>query len=168
MHAHLKQADDDYKRVKYNTVVSAAMKMLNALEGVGEAGSRDALELAREGLSILLRILQPVVPHITHVLWEQLGYAAAMGDIVDAPWPQVDAAALAKERIELVLQINGKLRGKIEVAADADKAAIEAVAIDAAQAMHNGGAAPARAEARPRVIIVPNRLVNVVMPKNAA
>jgi leucyl-tRNA synthetase len=75
---------------------------------------------------------------------------------------------LAKERIELVLQINGKLRGKIEVAADADKAAIEAVAIDAAQAMHNGGSTPSRGDARPRVIIVPNRLVNVVMPKNAA
>ena len=68
-------------------------------------------ELAREGLSLLLRVLNPVVPHITHALWEQLGYAAQYGDILDAPWPKVDTAALAQEEVELVLQVNGKLRG---------------------------------------------------------
>jgi leucyl-tRNA synthetase len=168
LHAHLKQADDDYKRVKYNTVVSAAMKMLNALEGLGPDAGQISNELAREGLSILLRVLHPVAPHITHALWQQLGFAAAMGDIVDAPWPRVDAQALAKEQIDLVLQINGKLRGKLTVAADADQAAIEAAAIDAAKGALKtakiDGAGTASAP-RPRVIIVPNRLVNVVMPK---
>jgi len=168
VHAHLKQADDDYRRVKYNTVVSAAMKMLNALERLTEHGARDAGELAREGMSILLRVLHPVVPHITHALWEQLGYAGAMGDIVDAAWPAVDAEALAQTEIELVLQINGKLRGKLVVAADANDAAIEAAAIKAASdhsVRVDGSATKAGA---PRVIIVRNRLVNVVLPKTAA
>src|SRR5207245_2058407 len=87
LHAHLKQADDDYRRVKYNTVVSAGMKMLNALEKAPAETTPAAIELVREGLSLLLRVLNPVVPHITHALWEQLGYAAKYGDILDAPWP---------------------------------------------------------------------------------
>jgi leucyl-tRNA synthetase len=161
LHVHLKQADDDYRRIKYNTVVSAAMKMLNALEQIPDNADAATVALAHEGVSVLLRVLNPVAPHITHVLWNDLGYAAVLGDLVDAPWPQVDPAALAQARIELVLQINGKLRGKIEVAADADNATIEAAAIDAAQAV-NAGAADG---ARPRVIIVPKRLVNVVLPK---
>ncbi len=169
LHAHLKQADDDYKRVKYNTVVSAAMKMLNALERLELDAGHASNELAREGLSILLRVLHPVAPHITHALWQQLGYAVDLGDIVDAQWPRVDAQALAQEQIDLVLQINGKLRGKLTVAADADQATIEAAAIDAAQGTLKGaridGAGASASTPRPRVIIVPNRLVNVVMPK---
>ena len=97
LHLHLKQADDDYKRVKYNTVVSAGMKMLNVLESAPAEATPAAVELAREGLSLLLRVLNPVVPHIAHALWEHLGYAAKHGDILDAPWPKVDTAALAQE-----------------------------------------------------------------------
>jgi leucyl-tRNA synthetase len=158
LHLHLKQADDDYKRVKYNTVVSAGMKMLNALERIPEEPTPAPVELAREGLSLLLRVLAPVVPHIAHALWEQLGYAAKHGDILDAPWPTVDAAALAQEEIELVLQVNGKLRGKIVVPSAADKAAIERAAIASPEVKrHTNGAAPKR------VIVVPGRLVNVVV-----
>jgi len=118
---------------------------------------------------LLLRMLNPVVPHITHVLWEDLGYAVKQGDIVDAPWPQVDAAALAQAEIELVLQVNGKLRGKLTVAASADTAAIEAAAIASAPvqralAESNGDGDFVTA---PRVIVVPHRLVNVVLaPKS--
>jgi outer membrane lipopolysaccharide assembly protein LptE/RlpB len=129
LHLHLKQARDDYERGKYNTVVSAAMKMLNALEDAPLDDSAASIELAREGLSLLLRILNPVAPHIAHVLWKELGYAARHGDILDAPWPEVDAAALAQEEIELVLQINGKLRGKLRVPAAADSSAIQRAAI---------------------------------------
>jgi leucyl-tRNA synthetase len=167
LHVHLKQASDDYKRIKYNTVVSAAMKMLNALEAVPRDDTSASTELAREGLSVLLRVLNPVAPHITHVLWEDLGYAAKLGDIVDAAWPQVDVAALKQEEIELVLQVNGKLRGKLTVAASADRAAIEAAAIAStpvqrALAEANGANAGAKLAAS-RVIVVPNRLVNVVL-----
>src|SRR5438477_4352574 len=129
LHMHLKQADDDYRRVKYNTVVSAGMKILNALESIAPEATPAAVELAREGLSLLLRVLNPVVPHIAHALWEDLGYAAKHGDILDAPWPKVDIAALAQEEIELVLQVNGKLRGKLRVPAAADAAAIEKAAV---------------------------------------
>ncbi|MGH8800490.1 MAG: leucine--tRNA ligase, partial [Casimicrobiaceae bacterium] len=82
LHLQLKQADYDYRRIQYNTVVSAGMKMLNALEDAPFDGTPGAAELAREGLSLLLRVLNPVVPHITHVLWEDLGFAAAIGDII--------------------------------------------------------------------------------------
>jgi leucyl-tRNA synthetase len=156
LHLHLKQADDDYKRVKYNTVVSAGMKMLNALERIPDQ-TPPAIELAREGLSLLLRALAPVVPHIAHALWEQLGYAAKYGDILDAPWPAVDAAALAQEEIELVLQVNGRLRGKIVVPSTADKATIERAAVASPEVKkHCNGAAPRK------IVVVPGRLVNVV------
>jgi leucyl-tRNA synthetase len=158
LHVHLKQADDDYRRVKYNTVVSAGMKMLNALEAVPAEATPHAVELVREGMSILLRVLNPVVPHITHCLWEQLGYAAKHGDILDAPWPKVDGAALAQDEVELVLQINGKLRGKLRVAAAADSAAIEKAAVASPEfAKHANGAPPKK------VVVVPGRLVNVVV-----
>jgi len=157
LHLHLKQADDDYKRVKYNTVVSAGMKMLNALERVPDESTPATIELVREGLSILLRVLAPVVPHIAHALWEQLGYAEKHGDILDAPWPKVDQAALAQEEIELVLQVNGKLRGKIVVPAAADKAAIERAAVASPEVKrHCNSAAPRK------IVVVPGRLVNVV------
>jgi leucyl-tRNA synthetase len=168
LHLVLKQADYDYRRLQYNTVVSAGMKMLNALEAAPFDATAASIELAREGLSLLLRMLNPVVPHITHALWEDLGYAVKHGDIVDAPWPQVDAAALAQAEIELVLQVNGKLRGKLTVAASADTAAIEAAAIASAPVQRalaeSNGAGDANVVAAPRVIVVPNRLVNVVLP----
>jgi leucyl-tRNA synthetase len=110
LHLTLRQADYDYERIQYNTVVSAGMKMLNTLESL-EAGAPGAAPLAREGLSMLLRVLYPVVPHTTWVLWIDLGFAARHGDLLDAAWPAVDEAALARDEIELVLQVNGKLRG---------------------------------------------------------
>jgi len=158
LHLHLKQASDDYERVKYNTVVSAGMKMLNALEEIPDDGSAGSIELAREGLSLLLRVLNPVAPHVTHVLWQALGFAAARGDILDAAWPKVDASALAQEEIELVLQVNGKLRGKLVVPAGADTAAIQKAAVASPEVQrHANGAAPKR------VVVVPGRLVNVVV-----
>ena len=107
-----------------------------------------------EGFSILLRVLSPITPHITHALWQELGYGE---DILSAPWPQVDESALVQDELELVLQINGKLRGSIKVAATADKAAIEAIAVasEVAQQHLNGGAPK-------KVVVVPGRLVNIV------
>ncbi len=172
LYLHLKQADNSYQRMQYNTVVSAAMKMLNALEAAPAEATHASAELAREGLSLLLRVLNPAAPHITHLLWEELGYAAHLGDVVDAPWPRVAADALAQESIELVLQINGKLRGKLTVAANADKSAIEAAALASAAVRkvlaEDGAGGQAAASAAPKVIVVPNRLVNVVLRRNPA
>jgi leucyl-tRNA synthetase len=158
VHATLEQALFDYQRLKYNTVVSAAMKMLNALEALGADGGAATPAVLREGLSILLRTLYPIAPHITHGLWTELGFAAAHGDLLDAPWPQPDPVALAREEIELVVQVNGKLRGAIRVPAAADKAAVEAAAL--ADETVQKFVAGARVK---RVVVVPNKLVNVVV-----
>jgi leucyl-tRNA synthetase len=168
LYLQLKQADFDYQRLQYNTVVSAGMKMLNTLEAAPMDATDAATELAREGISLLLRVLNPVVPHITHALWEDLGYAARFGDLVDAPWPKVHDDALDRDEVELVLQVNGKLRGMLTVAADADKGAIEAAALASAavrKAMAENGDADDAPVAR--IIVVPNRLVNVVLQKKS-
>jgi leucyl-tRNA synthetase len=158
IHTVLRQVDYDYQRMQYNTVVSGAMKMLNALEDFkadGEAGANAAL---REGFGILLRVLYPVTPHVAHALWKELGYAAAQGDLLDAPWPKVDEGALKQDEIELVLQVNGRLRGAILVPAGAGKAEIERIALasEAFQKFAEGATAK-------KVIVVPGRLVNVVV-----
>jgi leucyl-tRNA synthetase len=158
IHTVLKQVDYDYQRMQYNTVVSGAMKLLNALEDYKGAWAGDNLTVVHEGFGILLRCLYPATPHIAHTLWAGLGYAAHQGDLLDAGWPTVDDAALLQDEIELMLQINGKLRGSMVVAADASKEAIEkmAAAHELVQQFANGG--PIR-----RVIVVPGRLVNVVL-----
>ncbi|MDH4463847.1 MAG: leucine--tRNA ligase [Acidovorax sp.] len=158
IHNVLKQVDYDYQRMQYNTVVSGAMKMINALEDFKAADSAGAQVALIEGFGILLRVLYPATPHIAHSLWSSLGYANHLGDLLDAPWPQVDPGALVQDEIELMLQINGKLRGSVLVPAAADKAEIERLALASeAFAAHSGGAAPKR------VIVVPGRLVNVVV-----
>jgi leucyl-tRNA synthetase len=158
IHTVLKQVDYDYQRMQYNTVVSGAMKMLNALEDFKAADCEGAQVALIEGFGILLRCLYPATPHITHQLWSELGYAAHLGDLLDAPWPQVDAGALVQDEVELMLQVNGKLRGSIHVPAAADKAEIERIALASeAFAAHSGGAQPKR------VVVVPGRLVNVVV-----
>jgi len=123
--ALLQQADFDYERVQYNTVVSAAMKVLNALADAAPATLPLSDALLRESLGILLRVLYPIAPHITHVLWGELGFTAELGELLDAPWPRPDPAALKADMIELVVQVNGKLRGSIRVPAEADRTAIE-------------------------------------------
>ncbi len=159
VHTVLRQVDYDYQRMQYNTVVSGAMKLLNALEGfkadAADAGDHAAL---REGFGILLRCLYPATPHITHQLWQQLGYDKDMGELLDAPWPSVDVGALEQDEIELMLQVNGKLRGSLHVPATASKQEIEKIALASeVLARHAEGATPKR------VIVVPGRLVNVVL-----
>lgn len=158
IHTVLKQIDYDYQRMQYNTVVSGAMKIINALEGFKGGETADGQIATIEGFGILLRVLYPATPHITHVLWKELGYANKQGDILDAAWPQVDPKALVQDELELVLQVNGKLRGSIRVPASADKAQIEAAALanEDAQKFING-ATPKK------VVVVPGRLVNIVV-----
>lgn len=157
VHLVLKQVSYDYERMQYNTVVSGAMKLLNALEGHKGQDAPDQAVL-REGFSVLLRVIYPACPHIGHALWTELGFAAELGDLLDAPWPAVDEAALVQDAIELMLQVNGKLRGAVKVPAAADKAAIEAAALATEEfAKFSEGKAPKK------VIIVPGRLVNIVV-----
>ncbi|MDP3310705.1 MAG: class I tRNA ligase family protein, partial [Polaromonas sp.] len=112
----------------------------------------------REGMGILLRCLYPATPHVAHTLWSDLGFATDHGELLDAPWPEVDPAALVQEEIELVLQINGKLRGAVTVPAGADKATIEAAALATEAFVKQAAGALAK-----KVIVVPGRLVNIVI-----
>src|SRR5690606_33602283 len=110
-----------------------------------------------ETTSILLRVLYPVVPHITWKLWQDLGYDQVHGDLLDAPWPIVDEAATIADEIELMLQVNGKLRGSIKVANDAGKEQIEATAVT-----HEATIRFLEGRTPKRVIVVPGKLVNIV------
>ncbi len=160
IHSVLKQVDYDYQRMQYNTVVSGAMKMINALENfkatsTTEAGAAQALH---EGFAILLRCIYPATPHIAEQLWGELGYADSYGALLDAPWPEVDPAALHQDEIELMLQINGKLRGAIVVSANASRAEIEAAALASEAFVRNAAGTQPK-----KVVLVPGRLVNVVL-----
>jgi len=157
IHSVLRQVSYDYERMQYNTVVSGAMKLLNALEShVGQAAVAPAP--LREGFGILLRALYPVCPHTTWTLWNELGFAVDHGSLLDAPWPQIDESALAQDEIELMLQINGKLRGRLRVAAKADKANIEAAALATPEFAKFAEGRNAK-----KIVVVPGRLVNIVV-----
>ena len=158
IHAIFKQVDYDYQRMQYNTVVSGAMKMLNALEDFQDDGSAGSGAALRECLGILLRAIYPATPHLTHALWLDLGYSAELGDLLDAPWPTADETALQQDEIELVLQINGKLRGAIVVPATASREQIERIAIESEVFQKLAGG-----QAIKKVVIVAGRLVNVVV-----
>ena len=155
IHVCLKQANYDFGKHQFNTVVSAAMKVLNALEKAPRDDAAAHAEVAEEGLSVLLRLLAPITPHITHALWQDCGFGA---ELLDAAWPEPSDHALKQDEIDLVLQVNGKLRGSVRVAADAGASDIEALALasEAAQRFMEGK--PPR-----KVIVVPGRLVNIVV-----
>ncbi len=168
VHLLLKQANYDLCKQQFNTVVSACMKLSNLLESnlpsmvssediatYGLVSVKEAQWYAfSEAFSILLRLLSPIAPHITQTLWQELGYG---DDILTAPWPEVDEAALEQDEIELVIQVNGKLRGNLRVAKDTDNAALErfALAHEAVQKQLEGGTPK-------KIIVVPGRLINVV------
>jgi leucyl-tRNA synthetase len=160
IHSVLRQANYDYERMQYNTVVSALMKMLNTLEDSPLAASKDVNDNAAlaECYSILLRVMYPACPHLAFQLWNELGYGANQGDLLDVVWPTVDETALQRDEIELMLQINGKLRGSLTVSANADKASIEQAA-----AAHEQVTKQAAGAVPKKIIVVPGRLVNVVL-----
>ena len=151
IHSVLKQANYDFAKHQFNTVASAAMKILNALDRF--EGGRNAV--TEEGLSILLRLLSPITPHICHHLWRELGFG---DDILHASWPEPIEAALLQDEIELVLQINGKLRGSARVPAGATQEQIEQHALESEVAKKYMEGKPAK-----KVIVVPGRLVNIVL-----
>ncbi len=152
VHEALRQALYDFGRHQFNTVVSGGMKILNTLTRI-EAGD-DASTIRREGLSILLRLLSPITPHIAHELWRELGYG---DNVLEAAWPVPDEAAMARSLITLVVQVNGKLRGQIEVPIDADRSAIEQVAQNEPNVQRFVEGRPIR-----KIVVVPGKLVNVV------
>jgi leucyl-tRNA synthetase len=149
-----KVTDDLGRRRTYNTAIAAVMELLNALAKFpqSEAQNRSVMQ---EALEIAVIGLSPIIPHVTHALWHALGHSRVL---IDESWPPVDAAALETSRVEMVVQVNGKLRGRISVAVDADEAAVrEAALADANVQKFIAGAAVRK------VIIVPRKLVNIVV-----
>ena len=150
----VKVTDDIGRRRTFNTAVAAVMELLNAISRF-EDRSATGRAVVQEALEIAVIALSPMVPHITHALWKELGHDAAL---VDLRWPSADAQALVQEEITLVVQVNGKLRSQISVAVDADEAAVRAMALaDETVRRFIGEATPKK------VIVVPRKLVNVVV-----
>ena len=153
IHAALRKALYDYERHQFNTVVSACMTMVNVLHKLD--GEGEGVAVRREGLAIVLRLLAPIAPHLTHHLWRELGYGE---DILGATWPQVDEAALQRDSVEYVVQVNGKVRGQIRVPVDAERSVIEQAAIGNENVRRFLGDGQVR-----KVILVPGKLVNLVV-----
>ncbi|MDN3520606.1 leucine--tRNA ligase [Halomonas ramblicola] len=149
-----KAGDDIGRRTTFNTAIAAVMELTNALGRFDDA-SPQGLAVVREAVEACVLLLAPIVPHACHALWRELGHESP---VIDAPWPTVDESALARDSIELVVQVNGKLRARIQVAADADKAAIEAEAFAAENVQRHTEGKTIR-----KVIVVPGKLVNIVV-----
>lgn len=154
MHKYLLQANKDMERYQFNTVVSAAMKILNLLMKLTTENEAES-HLIHEGLGILLRLLSPITPHITHVLWQSLGFGE---NILDSSWPKADTKALKTSQVGMVVQINGKLRARIQVSSDASDALIKNVALNQDNVQRYIIDKKIK-----KVIVVPQKLVNIVV-----
>ena len=148
-----KVSDDFGRRQTFNTAIAAVMELCNEVGKLDEANPQNRA-LADEALRVVVLMLCPIVPHICHHLWQLLGGA---GDVMNAPWPTVDETALERDSIELVVQVNGKVRARMSVAAGADKAAVEALAMQQPNVARFLEDVTVR-----KVIVVPGKLVNIV------
>ncbi len=151
IHSVLKQANYDLGKHQFNTVASAAMKILNALERLQDTSSAEA----KEGISILLRLLSPITPHLSHALWKELGFG---DDILRAPWPEPDPKALEQDEIDYVVQVGGKTRGSLRAPKSADRPSLEALVTASALVQKY-----VTGQAIRKIVIVPGRLINVVV-----
>jgi leucyl-tRNA synthetase len=155
LHETIRKVGDDVgRRYTFNTAIAAVMELMNEL-GKFNDESAQGRAVMQEALRAIVLMLSPIVPHITHHLWRQLGYTTAL---VDEAWPQHDDSALVKDSIELVIQVNGKLRGKISVPANADKAAIEQQALNDENVKSHIAGKDVK-----KIVVVPGRLVNLVV-----
>jgi len=154
-HETIKKVSDDFgRRQTFNTAIAAVMELLNDCGKLADKSNAQGLAVEREVLVSAIKLLSPIVPHIADELWRVLGESAAL---LDTSWPQVDESALERSSITIVAQVNGKVRAKIEVAADADKETLErtALANENVQKFIDG-------KMIRKVIVVPGKLVNVV------
>jgi leucyl-tRNA synthetase len=153
-HETISKVNDDYgRRNTFNTAIAAVMELLNE---TGKLSDKEPQSIAvrHEALTSAVLLLAPIAPHICHRLWNLLGHSGA---VADADWPTLDESALVRSSIEMVVQVNGKVRGKIQVAADAAKEAVEKLALDDSNVQRFTEGATIR-----KIIVVPGRLVNIV------
>jgi leucyl-tRNA synthetase len=156
IHLGLKQATYDLDRQQFNTVASSGMKILNTLEKLQKEAEADWQSVAHEGFSILLRLLSPLSPHIAQTLWNELAYG---DDILNASWPEALESAMVQDEVKLMIQVNGKLRGDLEVSRSTSKEAIEQLVLEqdcVTKFLVDGKSVR-------KIIVVPNKLINVVI-----
>ena len=152
-HETIGKVDDDYgRRQTFNTAIAAVMELCNEVSKL-DTSSANGLAVEREALQAALLLLCPIVPHATEHLWREL----CGEDIILARWPLVDSAALSRDELEIVVQVNGKVRAKLSVAVDADKETLEAAALAEENVIRFIEEKTVR-----KVIVVPGKLVNVV------
>jgi leucyl-tRNA synthetase len=153
-HALAKASDDIGRRRNFNTAIAAMMELLNTVGRFADDTPQDCA-VRQEALETALLVLSPIIPHVCHALWKELGHERA---IVDEPWPQADASALVQETLEIVVQVNGKLRSRITVPVGANESAVSEAALADEQAKKFIAGKPVR-----KVVVVPGKLVNLVV-----
>ncbi|MDE2088774.1 MAG: leucine--tRNA ligase [Gammaproteobacteria bacterium] len=155
VHATIAKVSDDVgRRYTFNTAIAAVMELLNAITRFEDA-SAQGRAVVQEGLEAVVRLLSPIVPHICRALWWTLGHREAL---IDAPWPEADANALERDRVELVVQVNGKLRGRVAVPAGSARGEIESAALADPNVQRFIEGRPVK-----KIIVVPDKLINVVV-----
>lgn len=155
-HETIQKVSDDFgRRQTFNTAIAAVMELLNETNKLADRSTPLGLAVEREALEAAILLLTPIVPHITHSLWRALGHS---DDVLDSPWPQYDSSALTRDSVTVVVQVNGKVRGKFEAAIDAPKAALEKLALEDQNALRF-----IEGKKVNKVIVVPNKLVNIVV-----
>jgi leucyl-tRNA synthetase len=154
-HETLKRADDDFgRRIMFNTVVSAVHELTNTVSRMTPSCDQDRAAV-REALRTAVLVLSPIAPHVTQALWNALGESSLL---VSCCWPEVDESALVQQTIELVVQVNGKVRGKVVMAADADEEHARALALANDNVVRFVEGKSVR-----KVITVPGKLINIVV-----
>ena len=148
-----KVTDDIGRRHTFNTAIASVRELINSVSKFSVESAAD-YAVVREIYVAVVQMLAPITPHVCNQLWQELGHT---GLIMDAPWPVVDESAMVKSELELVVQVNGKLRGKILVAADAEKSELERLALEEENVVKHISGKTVR-----KVIVVPGRLINVV------
>jgi leucyl-tRNA synthetase len=155
VHQTLEKVSDDIgRRYTFNTAIAAAMELLNRISKYAGTDDQDRAVI-QEALDMIVRVLSPIVPHICHRLWHVLGHEAS---VVDEAWPVVDADALRSDHVQIIVQVNGKLRARLQLPAAAPKDQIEAAALADENVRRFVADKPIR-----KIIIVPGKLINVVV-----
>jgi leucyl-tRNA synthetase len=153
VHHILAQANNDYERSQFNTVVSGCMKLFNELSAYNIETDEDRLFI-HCSISILLRLLAPITPHICHHLWQEAGFEKA---IIDAPWPRVDKSALKTDEVDYVVQVNGKMRAQFTTHVDITEEELVALAIEHAASFINDN------PIKKTIIVTHRQLINLVI-----
>lgn len=155
LHQTIQKVTDDFgRRLTFNTAIASNMEMINTLSKFNDE-SQNAKAIRQEALEAIVLMLSPIVPHICHQLWLDLGHTES---VICQNWPKVDNTALEQDTIELVIQVNGKLRSKISVSVSANAETIEAMALQDEQVKRFIEDKPVK-----KVIVVPNKLINIVV-----